>query len=80
MQQTLLKELEQLIEYRARDLVSELPNDKEKYEDLESDLRSMIEDAKSFKEDMDKHNLTFSAIESEGYLRFALNVENLLNN
>jgi len=76
--ENLQKELVGLINQKARDLVKEEAVYKDKYEDLESDLLTMITEAKQLRKDMVKHKLTASAIESEGYLRFALYVENLL--
>jgi len=74
----LQQELEQLIHAKAQQLINDEDTYKYMYEHLEYSLLDLIEDAKYLKEDMEKHNLTVSAIESEGYLRFALSVESLL--
>ena len=73
----LAKELERLVNLRASILVEEEGSYKDKYEYIKCMLLEMVQNAKSLKEDMDKNELKVSAIEAEGYLRFALSVESL---
>ena len=75
----LAKELEMLINKKAAILTRREDSYEEKYEYLECMLLDMVQAAKELKEDMDKNELKVSAIEAEGYLRFALSVECLLD-
>jgi hypothetical protein len=51
---------------------------KEKYQWLESELLSIKEQAEALHEDMKANGLTVGSIESEGYLRCAVTVCNLV--
>ena len=51
---------------------------KEKYQWLESELLSIKEQAEALHEDMKANRLTVGSIESEGYLRCAVTVCNLV--
>lgn len=76
--ENITKEIERLIDTKAKRLVENDLIYKEKYEDLEYSLRALIQDAEHLKDDMTKNGLTFSSVEAEGYFRFALGVKSLL--
>lgn len=75
---SLVSALERLVYKRAADPVREDVKYKGKFQELIADLEATIQVAKRYKQDMDEHELTFSAIEAEGYLRFALELEYLV--
>ncbi|AUR85926.1 coil containing protein [Vibrio phage 1.081.O._10N.286.52.C2] len=78
MKDSIVKEIERMVAVRAERMVSGDLKYQEKYEDLTSMLRELIQDAELLKKEMDENHLTFSAIEAEGYMRFALAVKCLL--
>ncbi len=78
MIENISEEIKRLIEAKARQLVDEDLNYKETYNYLESELLHIIDSAKEFKSSMDENNLTFNSIESEGYLRCAITIEELI--
>jgi hypothetical protein len=80
LSENLQHSLELMVDQSARDMVQGDLKYKEMYEDLESMLRQLISDAKELKEDFKENNLTVSMIESEGFLRCGIIVEEYLNN
>jgi hypothetical protein len=52
---------------------------KEKYEELENHLLDVIKDAEELREDFTRHDLTVSMIESEGYMRCAIEFKCILD-
>jgi hypothetical protein len=75
----LIEEFERLVARKAAEITKKEELFKEKYEHLESMLRGCIDDAKVIHAEMRENNLTAGAIEAEGFLRFALNVESMLD-
>ena len=76
---SLQDDLESLIQRRVEQELQKISFWKEAYFDLISDIECELFGAESLVEDFNKNDLTLSAIESEGFLRCAITVRNMIN-
>lgn len=71
-------DLQYLIEKKVEAIASQDSTSKQKLTSLAWDLQQIIDDAKHNKDDFEKSGLSVNAIEAEGFLRCALNIERIL--
>ncbi len=75
----LAKELQYIVEKHTEECLWRHNKEHETLQTLVCELKSLIRDAKNSKEEFQEHSfLTINQVESEGYLRAALTVENVL--
>jgi hypothetical protein len=75
----LAKELQYIVEKHTVECLWRHNKEHETLETLVSELKSLISNAKNSKEELQEHFLlSINQVESEGYLRAALTVENIL--
>ena len=75
----LAKELQYIVEKHTEESLWRHNKEHETLQELVSELKCFIGNAKNSKEELQEHSLlTINQVESEGYLRAALTIENIL--
>jgi hypothetical protein len=75
--QEIAESINQMIEYAIKDRAPESDADHQ-LEELSWRFKDMLRETKMGCQDYEEQGLTFSLVESEGYLRAMLTIENLL--